>query len=197
MTKEKDSNLGVVKLPKVRLSYPALFVPKPGLDNPDKKKYGASLIFPKSNKKLKEAIEAAYEEVCLSAFNNKVPAFKGNKYPIRDGDEPTDEGESKGEEYEGMFYLNAKNDKKPVLMDGRKNRIVEDDGTLYAGCYVNAIVRLYAVNNVEKNIKGVFVSLEGIMFAGHGEAFGAPQLSEEEFDDFEDAEDAEDDNEEF
>lgn len=183
MTDTKE--LGLVKLPNVRLSYPAIFKKKAQKNG--ELKYVASFVFPKDDEKLKKKIEKAYEEVCKEKFNGKVPAFKGYKYPIRDGDEPKDDGEDRGPEYEGMFFLNAKSDKAPVLMNGKKERIIEDDGTLYGGCYVNAIVRLYAVNN--EDVKGVFVSLEGIMYAGKGEAFGAAAISEDEFGDFEDAED--------
>jgi hypothetical protein len=185
------TEIGKVKLTKVRLSYPALFKPKPGIDDPSKKKYMASFIFDKTDEKNKKAIEKAYEEVCKAAFNGKVPNFKGDSYPIRDGDETTKQGEDRGPEYAGKFYVTAKNDRRPVLKDGQKNTLHEDDGTLYGGCYVNAIIRLYAVDNSEKKIKGVFASLEGVMYAAKGEAFGASAVSDSEFDDFEDAEEEE------
>lgn len=181
------TKLGQVKLANVRLSYPSLFK-KAQQQNGDLK-YQASFIFPKDDEKLKKALEKAYDEVCNEKFNGKIPKFKGDRYPIRDGDDPKNTGEDRGPEYEGMFYINAKSDKPPVLMDGKKNRLTEDDGTLYAGCYVNAIVTLYAVN--KDDVKGVFVSLDGVMFARKGEAFGAAPISEEEFADFEDAEDEE------
>lgn len=174
--------LGQVKIPSVRISYPALFKPEEKYG-----KYKVTLLIPKKaelGKKIIADLEEAYAEVSKEAFEGKVLTFKGNKYPIRDGDELDEEGEEKGEEYKGHWYIVAKSTKRPTVVDNDSNRtpISEEDNRVYAGCYCHAVVQLYA--SKDKDTRGIYVNLQGVQFHKDGEAFGAAPLDSKEFDDF-------------
>jgi len=59
---------------------------------------------------------------------------------------------------------------------------MEDDGTIYAGCYVNAIISLWAQDNTYG--KRINAQLEGVQFCNNGEPLGAGGIDVDEFDAF-------------
>ncbi len=94
------------------------------------------------------------------------------------------EGNTK--EYEGYndsnMFLSSSSKLRPriVARDGR-TPLAEEDGKPYAGCYVNAVVRLWAQdNNFGKRINA---ELMGIQFVADGEPFGAAPLADDAFPD--------------
>ena len=66
--------------------------------------------------------------------------------------------------------IKASTKSRPLLVDKDRTPVVEDDGVLYAGCYVNAVVSVYAYD-VSGN-KGITAALVGIQFSRDGDAFG-------------------------
>ena len=60
--------------------------------------------------------------------------------------------------------------KRPTLVNRDKTPIVEEDGILYAGCYVNVSIDLWVMDNSYG--KKVLASLNAIQFVRDGEAFG-------------------------
>ena len=76
------------------------------------------------------------------------------------------------EGWQGMFYVKASNQRHPLVVDNKGRDITEEDGTLYAGCYVHANVTLWTQDNqwgkrINANLRGVMFVKEGDAFAGH------------------------------
>lgn len=161
-----------IKLKNVRLSFPDLFEPrafKPG----DKPKYKATFLVPKGSEQAK-AIEAAIEAVAkekwpgngpkVKDWRKILPSIRGNsnKCCWQDGDTKSYDG------YEGMMAFSAGNLARPTLLDREKTVLTKDDGKPYAGCYVNAVLDLFAYDN---SGDGISASLGGVQFVRDGEAF--------------------------
>jgi hypothetical protein len=169
----------VIKLTNVRLSYPQLFVAK----EPEKGKkpvFSASfLLDKKQHKAIIAQIEKTTERVALDAFKKKV---KLNRVPLRDGNEKSDK-EGYGDE---VMFVGARNEKRPVVVDRDLTPLTADDPKPYAGCYVNATIRLFAYDHATGG-KGVSASLRAVQFIKDGESFGAgPVDAEQEFEKVED-----------
>jgi len=64
-----------------------------------------------------------------------------------------------------------------------KSPVVEADGVIYSGCYVNAIIDLWAQDN--QFGKRINATLLGVQFAYDGDAFasGGSGVSVDDFDD--------------
>lgn len=177
-----------VTLKVVRLSFPGLFKAeafKPG-DDP---KFKATFLVPKGSAQDK-MVEAAILEVAKAKWGAKAEAIvkqirnNPNKFCYQDGDTKSYDG------YEGMMALSAKNGTRPLVIDGQKQPLVEEDGKPYAGCYVNGIVELFAYEN---SGNGISASLSGVQFVKDGDAFsGGRAASEDEFDELEEGADADD-----
>lgn len=194
----ENDRVGRVKLRNVRLSFPHLFEPQEGMVDEDtgKKgadKYNAAFLFSKNTPDGKAnfaAVKAAAEAVKTEKWGKNPPKLKPEKICLRDGDQEDWDG------YEDCFYLTSSNTRQPVLIDRRKGpdgqwvRLLDSSGDpvpgalelLYAGCYVNAVVSLWAQDN--KHGKRINASLEAVQFVKHGEAFGAkPVNPDDSFDD--------------
>lgn len=170
-----------VKLQNVRLSFPKLFKPVAFKDGAGKEtgepKYSAAFLLDKTaNAQGIRDMEAAIAAVAKEKWADKVP--KAMKPCLRDGVEK-EETDGYGEE---VMFFNASSAKKPVVVDRNRDDLQESDGRPYAGCYVNAVVRLWAQDN--QFGKRVNASLLAVQFVRDGEAFGeAPVDADKEFDD--------------
>ena len=177
-----------VKLNKVRLSFPNLFKPVvfPGSD---KARYDATfLIEPGSenDKAIEAAILAAATEAHAAKAGKFLASVKGNnnKYCYLDGDTKEYDG------YEGMKFLACHSTVRPTVLDRDKTPLTEGDGKPYAGCYVNAVVDIYAQKG---DFPGIRASVSGVQFHSDGEAFGGGRpASADEFDDVTEGADADD-----
>ena len=84
--------------------------------------------------------------------------------------------------FEDMLYVSARGYTKPLVLDEAKNELTAQSGKPYAGCYVDAVLEIYAQdNNYGKRINA---TLKGVQFRRDGDAFagGAP-ASDADFDD--------------
>ena len=80
---------------------------------------------------------------------------------------------------------------RPKIVDRRGNALTEEDGKPYSGCYVNAIVDIWAQKG---ETPGVRCELMGMQFVKDGEAFGGGKnLGDDAFDDLGDDENDVDD----
>lgn len=182
-----------IRLDDQRLAFPAIFQPQGFADG--KPAYGGKLIIvPKSKaeKQIKEAMRAA-------AFEQ--PKWKGKEEAIlaklvKDGlvcfheDEYTDKNGDVYAGFEDMHYLNMRSEKlKPIVLDRKKQPLVESDGRPYGGCYVNASVEIWPQDNAYG--RRINCTLVGVQFNRDGDAFsgGTPATPE----DFEDLSDGVDD----
>lgn len=175
----------------VRLSFPDLFEPKAFKDNPDKR-FGANfLIVPGSENH--KAIEAAIVSQAKEKFEKKADAmlnsFRGNanKTCYLDGNTKEYQG------YEGHMCLSARRketDGRPKVVDRNGAPLAAADGKPYSGCYVNAIVDIYAQTG---QYPGIRCSLLGVQFVRDGESFGgAVHLGDDAFEDLTSGADADD-----
>lgn len=165
----------IIRLDNVRLSFPHLFQPH-AMEEGQEKKYGASFILDNDkHAKLLEHIEATIERLALDAFKKKIHF----KTCLRDGDEkPNMDGYG-----DGVSFITASRKTRPAVVDTDPSvPITEEDGRIYAGCYVNATIRLWVQDN--KWGKRVNAELRAVQFRADGESFGAgPVNAEEEFGD--------------
>lgn len=163
------------KLKNVRLSFPHLFSPQQSMDG-GKAKYSADFILDRvKHKDLIASLEKGIERVALDKFKKKI-TLKSDKVCLHDGNDKQDK-DGYGDD---VMYIVAKNDRTFPIVDKDPSIPVTDaSNRIYGGCYVNAIVRLFAYDN-PKGGKGVSASLEAVQFCGDGPSFGAARVNAED-----------------
>lgn len=148
-------------LKNVRLSFPALFQAKSAQAGGEPK-FSAAFLIDKSDEQL-NVISAAIKDCIKEKFGDQPP--KGIKSCLRDGDEKEFDG------YEGHMYVSASSARRPLVIDRDRTPLGAEDGRPYAGCYVNAIVRLWAQDN--KYGRRINAELSGVQFLKDGDPFGS------------------------
>jgi hypothetical protein len=150
----------VIFLSNVRLSFPALWQARTGPDANSKPSFQAAFILDKKdNAKDIETVRATIAAIGKESFKGKLPP----KVCLREG---TEKGDVDGYG-EGVMFINARSDKRPHVVDRDLSPLSEEDGKVYAGCYVNATVRLWAQDN--QFGKRVNASLLGVQHVKDGE----------------------------
>lgn len=153
-----------VKLTNVRLSFPQLFVPK-AVQPGSEAKYGASFLLDKTNDAAQiDAIRKAMFAVATEKWGTKIPPTL--KKCLHEGSEKAYDGYGP----DNMF-LSASATVRPSVIDRNLAPLTAEDQRPYAGCLVNAVVRLWAQDN--QFGKRINAQLQGVQFTGDGEAFGA------------------------
>lgn len=164
---------------KVRFSYVHVFEPAAVSEGSEDKKYSVSIIIPKSDKatlkKINDAIEAA-KQLGIAKWGGKVP--KSLKLPLRDGDLERDE-----ECYENSYFLSAKTDRKPGIVDANLDEIISRD-EFYSGCYGRASVNFFPFD--VNGSKGIAVGLQNLQKLEDGERLGGGSSAAEDFGDDDD-----------
>lgn len=167
-----------LKLQNVRLSFPSLF--RKGTYNGNETKYEATFLLSKDSQKDQiSALEKAIAEKIKSDL--KGAKLGADKLCLRDGDDTEYMG------YEGHMSFKASSKKRPLVIDKDRSPLTEDDEVIYGGCYVNAIVELWAQNN--EYGKRINATLLGVQFARDGEPFASGSTAD--VDDFDTVEDEE------
>lgn len=183
----------VVVLKNVRLGFPKVW--KPEAATPDAKpKFGANLIIEADSAEYKanvKACEAAVTYVAKKQWGDKAEriaaAIERKRKSFRDGDGETNEEGDTWDGFAGNMIVSAKNAKRPQILNRDKTPLAEEDGVIYAGCYVDAVVSFYTTATKEQGGNGIFASLEIVRFRKDGESFGAGKLNVDDFlDDLED-----------
>lgn len=180
-----------VVLKDVRISFcDTLFVPKEYEAGDGKFRHSSTfLVVPGSAND--KAIQAAIKAEALAVWGKRAEVMlesmrgNSNKYCYTKGDLKAD----KYDGYEGMLVLashrRAKDGAPGVFSqypgpDGKAARLTEKDGKPYAGCYVNAVVEIYAQEGTNAGIRSGLVSVQ---FWRDGDAFSAGSVANP--DDFE------------
>lgn len=163
-------------LKKVRLSYPNLFEARSYEGSAAK--FSASYLMDPKHPAIPE-IQAAIELVAKEKWGAKADAIlkqlrAADKTCLRNGD-------SKGnEEYEGLYYVSASNAKRQTVVDrDGVTPLVDADGKPYAGCYVNAYIEVWAMDN--QFGKRVCAALASVQFHSDGEPFTTRSSEPETF----------------
>lgn len=183
MADDKEKSPLKVLLKNVRLSYPAIYKPKGFKNSTDEPRFSANFILDPETKlgraniaRMEAAIDYAIEN---TDWKGKTPKFAEAKLPLRDGDNIDSDG------YEGMMFVSASNPRRPKVVDRDKLEVQDgDDDAPYAGCFVDAAVRVWAQNN--EYGKRINCSLEAVRFRDDGESFGAGQFDVDDFDELDD-----------
>ena len=160
--------MGRFLLNNVRLAFPNLFEPKAAQAG-GKEKFSAAFLFPRNHPQIAE-LQKLIGDVAAVKWGAKatdvLKALKASdKLCVHDGDA---KGDTSG--YAGNLFLNASNDIRPTVLgsgpDGR-SPVTAADGKMYPGCYVNAIIQVWAQDN--QFGKRVNASLLGVQFLKDGE----------------------------
>lgn len=156
-----------------RLSYTHVFNKfSPGGDGEGK--FMTNILIPKSEKKtievIKKAIEAAKKAAIVAKWGGKEP--KKLDSALRDGDEKDDEV------YEDHFYLNAKSNTRPGVVDKKCVPIVDEE-EVYSGVWAVVSVTFYGYD-VSGN-RGVACGLNNIMKYKDDEHLGGRISAESDF----------------
>lgn len=157
-----------VTIRNVRLSFPSLFEPKKGPEETSKPAYAATfLLDKKTNAEDIKRVQAAIDAVVKAEFKGVKPP----KTCLRDG---TEKSHLDGYGAD-MVFISARNEKRQLVLDrDAKSPLEAKDGKIYAGCYVNAVIRVWAQNN--KFGKRVNASLGPVQFVKDGEEFGDSRI---------------------
>jgi len=149
-----------IKLQNVRLSFPSLFQ-MGSFGGESTGKYEATFVLDKKDHaEVIKQIQTASETLMKEAFKGKIPS---DKVCLKDGDELG------RPEFDGKMTIKASTKKRPLEIDRNKSPITEEDNVVYAGCYVHAIVSLWAQNNQWG--KRINANLLGVQFFKDGEPF--------------------------
>lgn len=172
-----------IVLKNARLAFPELWEAK-AVQGEGEPAFSASFLIPKDHPQVKE-IREAEEAVGKEKFGAKWPAIKkeivaNNRLALKDGD-----AKASYAGYEGNWFVSSRNKTRPTVIDRDRSPLTAKDGRPYAGCYVNAIIELWAQDN--QYGKRINASLSGVQFLRDGEAFsGGRPADAEEFPDLSD-----------
>lgn len=173
----------------VRGAFLALFEAKAFAGGEGGAAFSGSFIIAKDDPQIKK-INLAIDAVAKEKWADKAPGvlklLRGSdKTFLHDGDLK--------ENYEGFpgnNFIAARNKSRPLVIDRNKTPLSEADGKPYSGCFVNAVLDIWAQDN--KFGKRVNATLKGVQFVKDGDAFsGASPASVDAFDDLSEGTDSE------
>ena len=173
--------MSVIMIKNARLSFPEIRTPK-ALNEGQAPKFSCNLLLDKENDKAQIAsFKKAIKEAALNAFSQQIPA--GLAMCLGDGNSKSYDG------YENAMFISCASRLRPQIIDRDRTPLVEEDGRPYAGCYVNAAISLWVMDN--KYGKRVACNLNALQFSKDGETFGAGGIKVEAvFDDIQSEQDA-------
>lgn len=183
--------IGRIMLKNVRLAFPNLFEPST-VAGEGEPRYSVALILPTDHPQIKE-IDAKINAVATEKWKDKAEAMiksleKTGKLALHDGDEkPNYDG------FPGNMFVSAsaKVSARPTVINSDKTPLTDRDGKIYAGCYVNVSLDLWAQDNAYG--KRVNAQLRGVQFLRDGDAFSAGRPADsDEFEAVTDGADADD-----
>ena len=151
-------------------------------------KFSVSLIIPKSDtvtvKKIKAAIQAAYEEgeAKLKGNGRTVPPLSAIKTPLRDGDTERPDDEA----YKDSYFINANSTTAPGIVDADRQEIL-DHSEVYSGVYGRASISFYAFNS--SGNRGIACGLNNLQKIRDGQPLGIRSSAQDDFADDDDDED--------
>lgn len=178
-----------IKLNNVRLAFPALWEAKT-VNGEGKPAFSAALLIERSDKQnaaINAAIDAVAKEKWGAKAEQQLKLMRAtDKICLHNGDL-----KSNYAGFEGMNFISSRNAARPTVLDSDKTPLTESDGRIYAGCYVNVVLDLWAQDN--NYGKRVNATLMGVQFFREGDAFsGGGSASDDDFDDVTSGSEAED-----
>ena len=175
----------VVKLKNVRIAFSQNLFKAGSKTAGDKPKFSATFIIPGDSPQIAQ-IKKTIDEVAREKWQGKTEVIMkslkaaGDKICLRDGDT-----KAQYEGFEGNMFITASNAAAPLVIDKDRSPLTEASGKPYAGCYVNANIDIWAMDN--NYGKRVCATLKGVQFLRDGDAFvGSAPASEDDFEDLSD-----------
>lgn len=175
---------GAMRTPLARLSYPALLRPRSNRLRPnDPPQYGSTLIFnvpeimngPESDKKALAALLEAAQRLMKERFPKEtwngpfMDQTTGCHSPWLDGNLP--KYRDKGGLGEGTRFIRTSSNRQIPCVGRNPKEVITDEGALYPGCYVYAMVAPFAYDPRKirpEAVYGVGFGLRGIQFVKDG-----------------------------
>jgi hypothetical protein len=165
-----------ITLKRVRISFPSLFKTEI-FKGKDTEKYGASFLLSKKDTQTIQMIEKEIERL---KTESKLK-FSPDKIAFQDGDHKDYDG------YADHYVIKASSRKRPNVVNRDRSPIVESDDIIYGGCYVNASISFWVMDNDYG--KKINAQLNAVQFVKDGERFGDSFNVENAFDDISSEED--------
>lgn len=188
-SKAKETDERIVVIKDVRLSFPHLFKPqeRQNDDGNTRENYNAVFMIPKDHPKIEEILRKmkrasmTAKKRAYGDDESKWPKIPQSMTCFKDGDNE-DHFTTPRAEYEGHYILSAASpvDRPPKIITNRKdsdNLWIEAEpgkkGAPYAGCYVNAIIEVYAQKKDSKRQmpNRINASIQTVQFRRDGEPF--------------------------
>ena len=128
----------------------------------DDPKYDSTFIMEpgsQSEKMLKKAmLDTAEEKWPGKGSATLKQLVASNRVCLRDGAE-----KSQHEGFEGNVFVKGSSKKRPTVVDRDRSPLTEQDGRIYPGCYVNAILEVWAQDSKDWG-KRINAELVGVQF---------------------------------
>lgn len=189
-----------IQLKNVRLAFANAIFRAKSVNDGEARFSALFIIDPSTQKKLVKEVNAAIDEAAEEKWTTRAPKIlkalrKQDKLCLHDGDTK--------EEYDGfedMLYVSAASKTAPLILDRDRSPLSERSGRPYSGCYVNAIIDIWAQDSSEYG-KRINAGLKGIQFLKDGEPFGGGKPADaDDFDDLgleDDDDDLDDDDDDL
>jgi hypothetical protein len=146
------------------------------------------------------AIQDAIQKEAVALWGKKADAFledmRGNKNKFSYMKNKKDKTGEVYEGFENRYALSAvrkQKDGAPIFLHkfkdpetGKAQKLTGKEGVIYAGCYVNAKVEMWAQSGT---YSGMRCGLLGVQFQDHGDSFGGASRATDDGFDVVDAED--------
>lgn len=164
------------KLRDARLAFPNIWTPY-------KESFGGRFIIPPNHpqvKTFKDAMKAVAKEKWPDKWQSIYAALeKQDKLALHDG-----ATKSEYEGFEGNLFVAANSKVRPTVLDQMRNELSQSDGKPYSGCFVVALLEIWAQDHKEHG-KRINANLRGVQFLRDGDAFsgGGKPADADEFDD--------------
>jgi hypothetical protein len=161
-----------VQLTNVRIAFAQLFEAKQVNGEGEPRHSAVFIIDPKSANA--RALDEAMSAVAAEKWKDKGKSVladlssKGRVCFLKSA--KTNQSGEVYDGFEGMFSVTAGNKARPLTLDRNKSPLTQADGRPYSGCYVNALIELWAQDNNWG--RRVNATLKGVQFVGDGDAFG-------------------------
>lgn len=155
----------------VRIAFPELWEATQ-FDGQGEHRYSTAFLVDPASETHKK-IEAMIDQVAAAKWGVKAKAKLAglvgipNKFCYMDGHRKADYAG-----FAGNMALSATRklkDGRPVVVDRNKSPITAEDGKIYAGCYVNATVDIWAQDGTYPGIRATIINVQ---FVKDGESFG-------------------------
>ena len=146
--------------------------------------YSIQILLPKDDPQIKK-IKKAIDETLVAKFGVDAAKKKGRyKLPLRNPD--ADDEDKDGEEYQGMYFMNANAGKKPGLVNPNNEPADTDDieELCYSGAYFHVSVNIYAFPATDGGKPGIAVGLNNVMLRKKGDRLDGSVSATSEFANF-------------